>query len=319
MLPPWHPKHSFNRLLAAHMKPLTSLFLLLAAAGCRTAAPQPIPDAPPEAADWVRAEPAKGGAYLGLEVRENDSGRLDDLFFEAGVRVVRIDPHSPADAAGLRVGDVVLSFDGREMLEPESLEALLARGSAQQEVTLEVRREDTVFEVPVKLRAKTGAVEGEVVVQSRVDPVRSRARWRTESNGVRLYASADDAPFPAAGVPVGAVVTAIDGRPVASAREWIRLLLAEEPGSTVDVGWIDTVGAVHVTNVRLLDVPRQVTAFGIPIVTHYDRDFDADTTSFVLLDLYVISLFRYTREGQEQEWRFLRWFRTSTGVGELSE
>lgn len=301
------------------MKLFTSLFVLVAAVGCRTAAPQRIPDAPPEAADWVRAAPAADGAYLGLEARENDSGTLDDLFFEAGVRIVRIDPHSPADAAGLRVGDVVLSFDGQELLEPESLEALVARGSAQQEVTLEVRREDTVFEVPVKLRAKTGAVESEVVVQSRVDPVRSRARWRTESNGVRLYASADDAPFPAAGVPVGAVVTGLDGRSVASAREWIRLLLAEAPGATVDVDWIDATGATRETSVRLLDVPRQVTGFGIPILTHYDRDFDADTTSYVLLDLYVISLFRYTREGQEKEWRFLRWFRTSTGIGELSE
>ena len=173
--------------------------------------------------------------------------------------------------------------------------------------------------MPVELRAKTGSAEGEVVVQSRVDPVRSRARWRTERNGVRLYASADDAPFPRAGVPVGAVVTALDGRSVVSAREWIRLLLAEEPGSTVGVSWLDTDGAAHENDVRLLDVPRQVTGFGIPIVTHYDRDFDADSTSFVLLDLYVISLFRYTREGQEKEWRFLRWFRTSTGVGELSE
>ena len=71
--------------------------------------------------------------------------------------------------------------------------------------------------------------------------------------------------------------------------------------------------------VRLVEEPRQLTHFMIPILTNYDSDPDGESTSFVLIDLYVISLFRYTREGAEKEWRFLRWFRWSTGVGELSE
>ncbi len=286
---------------------------------CRTVASQPIPDPPPEAAAWTVAERAGEGAYLGLATRENDSGTLDALFFEPGVRVDRVDPHSPADVAGLRVGDVVLSWDGTEVLEPESLEALERAASGGDVVRLEVQRDDTVFDVPVTLRARGGDDAGEAEVVARVDPVRSRARWRTVEGGVLLLASEDGAPFPAAGVPVGSVITELDGRPVVSAREFIRLLLAHEPGGDARVAWTDRDGARQETEVELLDVPREVTGFGIPILTHYDHDPQDDTTSFVLIDLYVISLFRYTRDGEEREWRFLRWFRTSTGVGALSE
>lgn len=291
----------------------------LAAVACRSTTTQPIPDPPPEAAAWTRPAPAEDGAYLGVATRENDSGTLDSLFFEPGVRVDRVDPHSPADVAGLRVGDVVLAWNGAEVLEPESIEALERAARGGDVVRLEVQRDDTVFDVPVTLRARGGGDAGEAQVVARVDPVRSRARWRTVNGGVLLLASADDAPFPAAGVPVGSVVTALDGRPVVSARECIRLLLAHEPGGEVRTAWTDRDGAPHETDVALLDVPREVTGFGIPIVTHYDHDPQADTTSFVLIDLYVISLFRYTREGEEREWRFLRWFRTSSGVGALTE
>jgi len=300
--------------------PLVPLLVLLALASCRSTA-RPIPDPPPEAAAWEAAdrEAASGGGYLGVEARENDSGRLDDLFFEPGVRVVRVDPSSPADAAGIRVGDVVLAWDGTEVLEPESLAALERAAAGASTVTLEVRRDDSVFEVPVALRAASSGSGGAVELIARVDPVRSRARWRTATGGVRLVASDDDAPFPAAGVPVGAVVTAVDERPTLSARELIRVLLAREPGERVAVAWRDADGGERSSRVRLVGEERVLTSAGVPVLANFERDLEADRTSFVLLDLWLISLVRYTRDGAEREWRFLRWFGWSTGVGELAE
>lgn len=303
------------------MTTLRSAFVLLAVAAlasCKSVA-IPIPDPPPEAADWERADAQSAGAYLGLLTAENDSGRLDDLSFEPGVRVDRVDPSSPADVGGLRPGDVVLAWDGAELFAPESLEALERAGVGGQVAKLEVRRDDTVFEVSVTLRPVADASAGDVRVVARVDPVRSRARWWTAPNGARLVASDLGGPFPVGGVPVGAVVHEVDGEQVHSARGLIRRMLAHEPGARLRVTWSAGGGERSESQVELYEAPRVTTGFGLPVLAHYDHDPDAKTTSFVLLDLYIISLVRFTRDGEEREWRFLRWFRTSSGVGELSE
>ena len=53
--------------------------------------------------------------------------------------------------------------------------------------------------------------------------------------------------------------------------------------------------------------------------TTYDATANRERQAFVLIDLYVISLFRYRREGNERHWSFLRFFNFSSGVGELEE
>ena len=57
----------------------------------------------------------------------------------------------------------------------------------------------------------------------------------------------------------------------------------------------------------------------LPTLQRIDAAADRTRENFVLLDLYLISLFRYEREGSEKNWRFLRFFQWSSGVGELDE
>src|SRR5262249_35439975 len=73
---------------AARRLPLLAPLLL--ASACTTATLATIPEPLPEALPW--SVPAQGGAFLGLSVEENDSGSLDNLYFQPGVRVITVAP-----------------------------------------------------------------------------------------------------------------------------------------------------------------------------------------------------------------------------------
>lgn len=299
--------------------PRLLLFLLPLLVGCSTQPAFTIPDPWPEAMEWARADAGEGGNFLGLKTRENDSGSLDALFFEPGVRVVRVIEDSPAAQAGIQVGDVVLIFDGTELNDPGALESLVQGSQADVETRLSVQRDDTVFDVPVRLRASAGGDLAEVEVLHHVDRSHSLAGWADARGGALLVASEDEAPFPAAGVPVGSVVTELEGRSVLSARDLIRRLQVEAPGADVEVAFRDRAGASSTATVELFDQETLVTGFMIPILFHYTHEPDRDSTEWALIDLYFISLFRYIRDGNEEEYRFLRWFQFSSGEGELAE
>ena len=309
---------------AAALAP-TALLLALGLAGCKTAWERPVPEPLPEDLAW-RTVAAPEGAFLGVRVRENDSGSLEDLFFQEGVRVTHVVANSPAERAGLREGDVLLSFDGVAVNDSGALEALGRAAVPGASVALEVQRGDLVRGVEVALSPRVGSAGAagaadvtEPTVLYRLDRSRSLAGWSTAPGGVRLVSARADSPFPRAGVPVGSTVTSLEGEPVLSDRDLVRRLVAREPGSEILAGVRAEDGSEREVLVRLA-VPRShVTGLSIPVLCTWEATADGRRASLVVLDLWVISLMRYEREGKERTWRFLRFFEFSTGSGELEE
>ncbi len=291
------------------------LAALVLVAGCRTGVLEPVPDPLPEALDAWSVEKG-GGGFLGIKGTENDSGSLEDLFFAPGVRVTRVVENSPASVAGIRAGDVVLSLDGREVDDPAALDALVLERAAGERASLHVRRDDTVFDVDVELVSKSEASEGKVLY--RLDPARTGAGWVTAPGGVRLVSASERSPVLSAGIPLGSVVTALDGRDVRSARELLRRVAALEPGTRVELDFTPPGGRADHARVELVGPVTYLAGFSVPFVVSYSCDPEGPTKELVLLDLWIISLFRYHREGVERNWSFLRFFRFSRGIGELS-
>jgi membrane-associated protease RseP (regulator of RpoE activity) len=299
-------------LSAATSAPLAALALVVGA--CTSAPARTIPDPLPEVREWALA-PRPAGTFLGLVLVENDSGSLEELSFAPGARVTRVVANSPAATAGIRVDDVVLEMDGHEIVAPADVEALLGASAGGRTAKLLVQRGDTVFDVSVQLVAA-----GDDVAQVRpafhLDPARTRAAWADGDVGARLVARPDEGP--SRRIPVGTLITHVDDTPVASGRALIQVVGTRPPGSDVTLRGRTPDGDETEFDVELLGEGRVLTGVSVPVLFTYHADLEADRRNFVLLDLWIISLFRYERDGGERHWRMLRFFEWSSGVGELS-
>ncbi|MFT7462701.1 MAG: hypothetical protein ACI9EF_001043 [Pseudohongiellaceae bacterium] len=298
------------------------LIAVILLTGCSTAPVASVPSPLPLAENWPVAEDSR--PFLGVYGEENSGGSLGAMSFDPGVRVLRVVENSPAAAAGLTQGDVILEAGGQAVDDPDALEVLVQEHGVPAELTLSVLRGDTVFAVPVTLTSAGGGDASPARPLYILDPSRSRAGWTTTPSGVALASSHSDGPFLNAGFPLGSVVLTLDGEPVISARALVRTLSALEPGADVAVQAELPDGSVRQNDVTLYDVPRVLTEFGLPILFDYTASPDGQRGSASFIDLWFFQLYQYRRDGGERNWVILELFgfdlfEFATGLGELAE
>ncbi|MBV9264895.1 MAG: PDZ domain-containing protein [Acidobacteriaceae bacterium] len=68
-----------------------------------------------------------GGSYIGVNLSDIDSDRAKTLRLdhEAGTEVTRVQENSPAEKAGIKAGDVLLSYNGENILGAQQLGRLV--------------------------------------------------------------------------------------------------------------------------------------------------------------------------------------------------
>ena len=297
-----------------HLSTALALLALALLPACASRPRAPVPAPLPELEAWALA--VADGGFVGLRTEENDSGSLDSLFFDPGVRVREVVPNSPAAAAGFEPGDVVLAVGEDTIDDPAAFESLLAAAPVGEPVSLEVQRGDTAYAVELSPVARQGSGTPPEVLW-RLDPARTRGAWMTTPDGLRLVSLADDSPLLEADLRVGDIVRSVDGTAVHSARALLRELQTREPGSTVTLGLSRDGEPDFEREITLLAEPTVLTSVGIPILFHWDQAVDGSTSSWAFIDLWLFSLFDYERVGREKTWRMLSLFSVSTGQGEL--
>ncbi len=283
-------------------------------AACATSQPVPLPKGLLELEGVVEAEPARRG-WLGVEVEANESDSLEELEIRPGVRVIRIDSSSPAERAGLQVGDVLLRFDGTATDDPGRLESLLRGLGSDREVALQIERGTAVLEVPVLVEAR-GPL-GRARTLYHIDRALVRAAFRdTLEDGAypEIAYLAEDSPLLGKGAEVGDRVLAFAGRDPGSAAELVRRLRLElEPGEHAELTLRRPGGRERELRFRAWSPGRELTSTGFWPLWSWERDRIGQRESLLIGDLILFSLFRKESIGQENEYSVLSLISWKTG------
>lgn len=90
---------------------------------------------------------------LGVVIQEvsYDLAQSFGLDKPSGALISRIVPNSPADKAGLQVGDIIRQFNGEEIMSSGELPVAVGMIAPNQEVVLGVWRKDRMLEIKVRL------------------------------------------------------------------------------------------------------------------------------------------------------------------------
>jgi S1-C subfamily serine protease len=184
--------------------------------------------------ETVTVELTRDGEVMSLDVTlaeapaEAAPSPFMGILFEAadeGVLVIDILAGSPAEAAGIEVGDVVTAING-EAVTQDTVRSILASFAVGDTVTLDVRRGEESLSLDVVLGEEplTPQFRGRGDRTPRfemfeVERPRLGIGIDDSETGVIVNEVAEGSPAEAAGVLVGDIVTAINGEAVATPQE----------------------------------------------------------------------------------------------------
>jgi serine protease Do len=188
--------------------------------------------------------------WLGVLIQDvtRDLAESFGMSRPSGALIAQVMPDSPADKAGLRVGDIVIAYGGEDVDTSATLPPLVGRSRIGDTVELKVIRDGKPRVVRVKLMElpeqggrTLAAGEGRKAPQTSrrllgitVDalPEERKQALAVETDGV-LVVEVRDGPGREAGLAQGDVIRAIDGKPVATPGELHEIVDSLPAGKSV--------------------------------------------------------------------------------------
>jgi serine protease Do len=184
-----------------------------------------------DVADQIKETGTVSRGWLGVLIQEvtrelAESFGMDDPH---GALVAKVLDDSPAAAAGLEVGDVIVEFNGKKVIRSSSLPPLVGRAKVGQQARVTVIRNKQQRDIGVQIAQLPGAItqaaytpeDDKAIEESalgmKVEALGSEARKRLKiENGVQVVEVEEVGPASDAGIMKGDVITMIDNRAIDS-------------------------------------------------------------------------------------------------------
>jgi serine protease Do len=201
-----------------------------------------------DVADQIRETGSVSRGWLGVLIQEVTRELAESFGMENphGALVVKVLDDSPAAAAGLEVGDVIVEFNGKKVMRSSSLPPLVGRAKVGREAEVTVVRNKQRRNIGVQIaqlpdattQASYNPESDQVIEESalgmKVEALGSEAGKRLKiENGVQVVEVDESGPARDAGILKGDVITMIDNRAIDSVGDFEEITDELKSGKSV--------------------------------------------------------------------------------------
>ena len=196
--------------------------------------------------------------WLGVMLSDVSEKTLKNIGLDNGVKISKVFKNSPADKAGLEIDDIIVSFDGKKVSNPDDLSNQVNMKKVNDDidldyfrdgkmnstkVTIEKRKSPEVFmkKAPQIIKKKFHHSQNSVFLGVKVEQLSDQLReYFNVSNGLGVLVSEviKDSPAEKAGLKAGDVLTKVEDREVKNYQDLIRGLNYFDPNDEVKVYFI---------------------------------------------------------------------------------
>ncbi len=197
--------------------------------------------------DQLKTSGKVSRGWLGVLIQDVTLDLAESFGMEnpRGALVAKVLPDSPAEDAGIKVGDVIVAFDGKEVERSSSLPPIVGSTKVGVKIPVEVIRNGKKKSIRVKLgelpegetQARKSEPEAEKVNRIGLGVVDLNEDQRDEleiDNGV-LVNRVDNGASLKAGIREGDVILSIDNKPVKSTKQFQGMVKGLSAGTSVAV------------------------------------------------------------------------------------
>lgn len=227
---------------------------------------------PVDVVDFVAAEIKDKGkvarGWLGVRIRLNEDDRVE---------IIEVEKDSPAELSGLEEGDIILEFEGEEVDDSAMLQKMIRKSKPGESVTMKIERKGKTQDVKVKLGELTeeeiwsefeskfpGLFRKEKIAQwppdlktrpevfrfsfeqrkfigvgvRELNPELSEFFGVDKGTGILVSSVEKDGPAERAGLKVGDVIVAADGKRVERSQDLVGLIQDKEKGDKITIEFL---------------------------------------------------------------------------------